>query len=82
VILCPEPTVFAAHPLIGIERQADDLIDAPLRASLLETVWEVTDCRARLSCWRCSTGWRRRHRFSGKAMHKQKIMIRFRPIGS
>lgn len=32
--------MFAAHPLIGIERQADDLIDAPLRASLLETVWE------------------------------------------
>lgn len=40
VILYPQPTVFSAHPLISIERQADDLIDALTSESLLEMAWE------------------------------------------
>src|SRR6202043_930066 len=40
VILYPQPTVFSAHPLISIDRGADDLIDALLSESLLELAWE------------------------------------------
>ena len=40
VILYPQPTVFSAHPLISIERAADDLIDALVSESLLELAWE------------------------------------------
>ena len=40
VILYPQPTVFSAHPLISIERQADDLIDALMSETLLEFAWE------------------------------------------
>ncbi len=40
VILYPQPTVFSAHPLISIDRQADELIDALMSESLLELAWE------------------------------------------
>ena len=40
VILYPTPTVFSAHPLISIDRGADELIDAMLSESLLELAWE------------------------------------------
>jgi len=40
VILYPRPTAFSAHPLISIDRAADDLIDALLSESLLELAWE------------------------------------------
>ena len=33
-------TVFSAHPLISIDRAADDLIDALVSESLLELAWE------------------------------------------
>jgi hypothetical protein len=40
VVLYPQPTVFSAHPLISIDRQADDLIDALMSETLLEMAWE------------------------------------------
>ncbi|MBR1219640.1 hypothetical protein JQ557_16660 [Bradyrhizobium sp. U87765 SZCCT0131] len=40
VILYPRPTVFSAHPLISINREADDLIDALVNESVLELAWE------------------------------------------
>jgi len=40
VILYPRPTAFSAHPLISIDRAADDLIDALVSESLLELAWE------------------------------------------
>lgn len=40
VILYPRPTAFSAHPLISVDRAADDLIDALLNESLLELAWE------------------------------------------
>jgi hypothetical protein len=40
VILYPQPTVFSTHPLISIDRQADDLVDALMSESLLEMAWE------------------------------------------
>jgi hypothetical protein len=40
VILYPQPTVFSAHPLISIDRQADTLIDALMSETLLEMAWE------------------------------------------
>ncbi|MDO9297483.1 hypothetical protein [Bradyrhizobium sp.] len=40
VILYPRPTTFSAHPLISIDRGADDFIDALLSESLLELAWE------------------------------------------
>jgi hypothetical protein len=40
VILYPRPTAFSAHPLISIDRAADELIDALLSESLLELAWE------------------------------------------
>jgi hypothetical protein len=40
VILYPQPTVFSAHPLISIDRQADDLIDALMSETVLEMAWE------------------------------------------
>jgi hypothetical protein len=40
VILYPQPTAFSAHPLISVDRQADDLIDALMSESLLELAWE------------------------------------------
>lgn len=40
VILYPRPTVFSAHPLISIDRAADELIDALVNESLLELAWE------------------------------------------
>ena len=40
VILYPQPTVFSAHPLISVDRQADNLIDALMSESLLELAWE------------------------------------------
>ncbi|MBR1126471.1 hypothetical protein JQ628_33470 [Bradyrhizobium lablabi] len=40
VILYPRPTAFSAHPLISVDRAADDLIEALLSESLLELAWE------------------------------------------
>ena len=40
VILYPKPTVFSAHPLISIDRQADELIDALMNETVLELAWE------------------------------------------
>lgn len=40
VILYPRPTAFSAHPLISIDRAADELIDALLSETLLELAWE------------------------------------------
>jgi hypothetical protein len=40
VILYPQPTVFSSHPLISIDRQADELIDALMSETLLEMAWE------------------------------------------
>jgi hypothetical protein len=40
VILYPRPTAFSAHPLISINREADDLIDALTNESVLELAWE------------------------------------------
>ena len=40
VILYPQPTAFSAHPLISIDRAADELIDALVSESLLELAWE------------------------------------------
>ena len=40
VILYPRPTVFSAHPLISINRDADELIDALMSESVLELAWE------------------------------------------
>jgi len=40
VVLYPQPTVFSAHPLISIDRQADELIDALMSETLLEMAWE------------------------------------------
>ena len=40
VIIYPKPTVFSAHPLISIERSADELIDALTSEALLELAWE------------------------------------------
>jgi hypothetical protein len=40
VILYPRPTAFSAHPLISVDRAADDLIDALVSESLLELAWE------------------------------------------
>jgi hypothetical protein len=40
VILYPQPTAFSAHPLISINRQADDLIDALLDENVIELAWE------------------------------------------
>jgi hypothetical protein len=40
VIIYPKPTAFSAHPLISIERGADELIDALTSEALLELAWE------------------------------------------
>lgn len=40
MILYPQPTAFSAHPLISIDRSADELIDALMSESLLELAWE------------------------------------------
>jgi hypothetical protein len=40
VILYPRPTVFSAHPLMSLAKEADGLIDALTSASLLELAWE------------------------------------------
>ena len=40
VILYPRPTVFSAHPLISINREADDLVDALTNEAVLELAWE------------------------------------------
>jgi hypothetical protein len=40
VILYPRPTAFSAHPLISINREADELIDALMSESVLELAWE------------------------------------------
>jgi hypothetical protein len=40
VMLYPRPTVFSAHPLISINREADDLIDALTNEAVLELAWE------------------------------------------
>jgi len=40
VILYPQPTVFSAHPLISVDRQADDLVDALMSETVLEMAWE------------------------------------------
>jgi hypothetical protein len=40
VILYPRPTVFSAHPLISLTRDADELIDALTSEELLELAWE------------------------------------------
>lgn len=40
VILYPRPTVCSAHPLIGIHREADELIDALTNEAVLELAWE------------------------------------------
>jgi hypothetical protein len=40
VILYPRPTVFSAHPLISVNRDADALIDALMSESVLELAWE------------------------------------------
>jgi len=40
VILYPRPTAFSAHPLISVDRAADELIEALLSESLLELAWE------------------------------------------
>ena len=40
VIIYPKPTAFSAHPLISIERSADELIDALTSEALLELAWE------------------------------------------
>src|SRR6516164_5313238 len=40
VIHYPQPTAFSAHPLISIDRQADELIDALTSESVLELAWE------------------------------------------
>src|SRR5450631_3037083 len=40
VILYPQPAAFSAHPLISIDRSADELIDALMSESLLELAWE------------------------------------------
>jgi hypothetical protein len=40
VILYPRPTAFSAHPLISVDRSADELIDALISESLLELAWE------------------------------------------
>jgi hypothetical protein len=40
VMLYPRPTVFSAHPLISINREADELIDALTNDAALELAWE------------------------------------------
>jgi hypothetical protein len=40
VMLYPKPTAFSAHPLISIDRQADELIDALMNETMLELAWE------------------------------------------
>jgi len=40
VIIYPKPTAFSAHPLISIERGADELIDALTSEAVLELAWE------------------------------------------
>jgi hypothetical protein len=40
VMLYPRPTVFSAHPLISINREADELIDALTNDAVLELAWE------------------------------------------
>ena len=40
VILYPRPTAFSAHPLISINREADELIDALMSEKVLELAWE------------------------------------------
>ena len=40
VILYPRPTAFSAHPLISVDRAADELSEALLSESLLELAWE------------------------------------------
>ncbi|MGJ4940568.1 hypothetical protein ACQR1W_08350 [Bradyrhizobium sp. HKCCYLS1011] len=40
VIMYPRPTVFSAHPLISVERGADELIDALTSEAVLELAWE------------------------------------------
>jgi hypothetical protein len=40
VIIYPRPTAFSAHPLISIERAADELIDALTSEAVLELAWE------------------------------------------
>jgi hypothetical protein len=40
VMLYPRPTVFSTHPLISINREADELIDALTNDAVLELAWE------------------------------------------
>ena len=40
VMLYPRPTVFSAHPLISLVREADDLIDALMNETMLQLAWE------------------------------------------
>jgi hypothetical protein len=40
VMLYPRPTVFSAHPLITLDREADELIDALMSEAMLELAWE------------------------------------------
>jgi hypothetical protein len=40
VMLYPRPTVFSAHPLISLVREADELIDALMSEEMLELAWQ------------------------------------------
>jgi hypothetical protein len=40
VRLYPRPTVFSAHPVISLTREADELIDALMNEAMLELAWE------------------------------------------
>ena len=39
-MLYPRPTVFSAHPMISLVRDADDLIDALINETMLQLAWE------------------------------------------
>ncbi len=40
VILYPRPTVFSAHPLLSLVKEADGLIDALMSEAVLELAWQ------------------------------------------
>jgi hypothetical protein len=40
VVIYPQPTVFPAHPLIGLARETDRLIEALVSPRLLELAWQ------------------------------------------
>jgi hypothetical protein len=40
VILYPRPTVFSAHPLLSLVKEADGLIDALMNEAVLELAWQ------------------------------------------